>query len=695
MELLRIGRVSLLSSRLALAIGMLLVSLLGHVVAQDVSVEPEVAAEVADKPKDAKRRSTAALLPTSTRFWVSIEDLRRLETNLSNTQIGKLSRQDTLAPFFSSFEKQLKDSLNDNGIKFGLDVAAVEMLQTGEVAIAGVLPEFAEGEKPLPFSHGVVVLIDVSPDIDTAVEFLGDAARKMKKRGAELEKVEIIETEVSKWTVEVKAAKIARKQSSFVTVVDGWLLASDNESIFSNVLRRIKSKEKMASGVLATYDPFTTVHEKTRVENVRADLRWFVDPLGYVRFADALAEGKKEVRQPKDRPLEALSKEGLDALKAAGGFVSFSTGEHDVLHRSLVYAKKEKARVPTHKRLFALLDFAPEGYSVAKPPGWVPVDAAGYMSFTWNVNKAFDNIGPFVNAVLGKDVFEDVLKQMKQEPDYQVDIKKMIQSIGNRVTVVASTEEPIDEESEKMVVGIPVRDGVDTEWLIQSIGRVVQGKVKKLAGVTMVVDDRVEVEEEGGIDDEIDPGLFEIDGDEDDEDEADAKEPPPRVTIFNRRIFVIKDGYLFVSNDKNYLKKIISMRRSASFEGSSDLVRMNTALEKVSDPAKVRSRMYHRLDQMMKTNYEMLRTGRMVESETFVARLLNRVYGKDAKGDKKRVQQIDGSELPENYDEEIAPFLGQSGWVMETTDSGWRFSGCLLAKEKAKATVAEAPEAGK
>ena len=122
---------------------------------------------------------------------------------------------------------------------------------------------------------------------------------------------------------------------------------------------------------------------------------------------------------------------------------------------------------------------------------------------------------------------------------------------------------------------------------------------------------------------------------------------------------------------------------------------MNTALEKVSDPAKVRSRMYHRLDQMMKTNYEMLRTGRMVESETFVARLLNRVYGKDAKGDKKRVQQIDGSELPENYDEEIAPFLGQSGWVMETTDSGWRFSGCLLAKEKAKATVAEAPESGK
>ncbi len=696
-ELRRIGRMNLWTGRIVLVVSLLAMTLAVSALAQDTVVEPETVPEkskAVEPVKDAARRSSAALLPNSTRFWVSIEDLRRLETNLANTQLGQLSRQDTLAPFFSSFEKQIRDSLDDNGIKFGLDVASVEVLQTGEVAIAGVLPDFAEGEKPVPGSHGVVVLIDVSPDIEAAEDFLGDAAEKMKGRGAKLEKIEIIGTDVSKWTVEVKAAKIARTQSSFVTIADGWLLASDNESIFSNVLRRINSKDTPAgSDVLLGYEPFLTVQEKTRVEDVRSDLSWFVDPLGYVRFADALAEQRAEMRQPKDRPLEALSKEGLDALKAAGGFLSFSAGDRDVLHRSLVYAKPGKAKAAAHKRLLALLDFAPAGSSTAVPPTWVPVDAAGYFTATWDINKAFANIGPFVDTIMGKDAFEDVLKEMKEVPDFKVDIKKMVQSLGNRITVVAITEEPIDESSEKMIVGIPLAEGVDAEWLMQSIGRAVKGKVKKLGGFTCVIDDQVDTGEgdDGFPEFEIDDFIEE--GEEDDED--DVKAAPPRVTLFNRRIMLIRDGVLFICNDKDYLKKFISQKPSSRFADAADLVRISASLDKLSDPSKVRFRMFNRLDQMLKTNYEMMRTGKMAESETFVARLLNRVYSNKHAGDEKRIPLLDGSELPADYEKEIAPFLGQAGWVMETTDSGWRFSGCVLPKEKTKAQVTEAPESSK
>ena len=522
-ELRRIGRVDLMINRALFAAAFLLLLLVAPVPAigqekADAATD-EPAATSAGPAITAKRRSTSALLPRSTRFWVSVEDLRRLETNIANTQIGTLSRQDTLAPFFASFEKQLRDSLNDNGIKFGLDIASVEQLQTGEVSIAGVLPDFAEGEKPVPGSHGVVVLLDVSPDIEAAKEFLGDAAEKMKARGASLEKVKVQGTDVSKWTVEVKAAKIGRTQSSFITIVDGWLLASDNESIFSNVLRRVKSKEKAADS-LSGYEPFTTVEAKTRVESVRPDLRWFVDPLGYARFADALAEERSDVRQPKDRPIEALSNEGLDALKAAGGFVTFSTDDHDVLHRSLVYANQKKAVAASQKRLFNLLDFAPKGSSVAEPPAWVPVDAAAYTTVTWDINKAFQNVGPMVDAVLGNEGnFEAVLEEMKKVPDFKVDIRKMVQSIGNRITVVAKTEEPIDGSSEKMIFGIELVDGVDTEWLLQSIGRAVKGKVKKLGGFTCVIDDRTAVTEEEEI-----PGLGGLDFEEFDEDDIEEIE---------------------------------------------------------------------------------------------------------------------------------------------------------------------------
>ena len=166
-------------------------------------------------------------------------------------------------------------------------------------------------------------------------------------------------------------------------------------------------------------------------------------------------------------------------------------------------------------------------------------------------------------------------------------------------------------------------------------------------------------------------------------DEPERKEAPPRVTIFNRRFMLIRDGVLFICNDKDYLKKMISRKPSDAFESSADFARMSAALQEFSDDSKVRFRMFNRLDQMLKTNYEMMRTGRMAESETLVARVLNRVYGRKAAGD-KRIQQIDGSDLPADYDKEIAPSLGQSGWVMETTDSGWRFSGAVLPNPKEK-----------
>ena len=625
--------------------------------------------------------------------------MRQLETNISNTQIGKLARQDTLAPFFASFEQQMRDTLNDNGIKFGLDVASVERMLTGEVSIAGVLPDFAAGAKPAPRSHGIVVLIDVSPDIEAARDFLVDAAEKMEGRGAKQEMVKMLESEVSKWTIEVKAAKINRTQSSFVTIVDGWLVASDNESIFSTVLRNIKSRGPSTDS-LGNYEPFTTVQQKTKVDSIRPDLKWFVDPLGYARFADALAEENSDVSEPKDRPLEALAKEGLDALKAVGGFVSFSTGEHDVLHRTLVYANQKKAIDAAQKRLFDLLDFAPEGWSIAKSPAWVPVDAAGYFTMSWDIGKAFDNVAPLADAVSKPGTFEAIIDEMKKVPDFKVDIRKMVQSFGKRITVVATTEEPIDESSEKMLVGIPLNEGVDGEWLIQSIGRAVKGKVKKLGGYTCVIDDHTEDGLDSGIPDDI--GEIEIDDLDDDEDLDDdididpaAPEAPPRVTIFNRRIMAIRDGVLFICNDKEYLKKILAMKPTGGFETAADLTRMRATLAKVTDADRVRFEMFNRLDQLLKTNYDMLRTGKMADSETFVARVLNQVYGKKAGGDEKRIQQIDGSDLPSDYDKEIAPFLGQSGWVMETTDSGWLFSGCVLPKPKAKAKVAEVPEDSK
>ena len=71
-----------------------------------------------------------------------------------------------------------------------------------------------------------------------------------------------------------------------------------------------------------------------------------------------------------------------------------------------------------------------------------------------------------MDAISGQDgTFDKVLEEMKQVPEFQVDLRKMMQSLGKRVSIVVKTAEPINESSEKMLVGVELSEGVDDQWL--------------------------------------------------------------------------------------------------------------------------------------------------------------------------------------------------------------------------------------
>ena len=644
---------------------------------------------VAPEPAAAKQRaSSASLLPTSTRFWVSADDLSRLQANLAKTELGKLAAKKTLTPFFDSFRKQVRDGLNRNGVKFGLDLDSVEKLKAGEIAIAGVLPEIPPGGKAVRGSHGIVVLIDVTADLTNATELFERASKKMIKRGGKQEKLQINGTDVTKWSFEVVNAKLKRTQNSWIAICEDWILASDNETIFRDVLSRVKAKKEKPSNLAASV-PYQEIKKQTAVSGVAPDLEWFVDPIGYSRLADALARESMDVPELQKRPLETLSREGLDALKAVGGFVSFATTEHDVLHRTMVYVERKKSLDAAQRRLLNMLDFSPAGRNAEDVPNWVPENIGSYFAATWNVQKAWKELGHFVDLFQGEGTMAGLKKEMKVNPRFKVDLDGMFSMIGKRATVITAATEPITESSEKMLIGIELNEGIDGKLLIDQIKRMVEGKMKKLAGFDYVIDDRVEEAEKDPykieIEDEFPDEEFPDEGDDEfPEDDDTAKEFQPRVTLFNRRFFVIRDNTLFVCNDKEYLKKILLSKPSTDFAKSSDVKRLKDALAKLTDSKRVRFRMHSRLDKILKTNYEMMRTGKMAESETFIARILNQVYGKKAKPDEKREQQIDGSKLPANFETEIAPYLGLSGWAMEVAESGWKFSGCVVSREPAQ-----------
>jgi hypothetical protein len=89
-------------------------------------------------------------------------------------------------------------------------------------------------------------------------------------------------------------------------------------------------------------------------------------------------------------------------------------------------------------------------------------------------------------------------------------------------------------------------------------------------------------------------------------------------------------------------------------------------------------RFFTRTDESYRATYELVRQGKLPESETMLARLLNALLGPTEEG-VVRKQEIDGSKLPDFP--LVQKYLGPAGLFVQSEDSGWWIVGCLLRKE--------------
>jgi hypothetical protein len=89
-------------------------------------------------------------------------------------------------------------------------------------------------------------------------------------------------------------------------------------------------------------------------------------------------------------------------------------------------------------------------------------------------------------------------------------------------------------------------------------------------------------------------------------------------------------------------------------------------------------RSFSRTDEEYRPTYELIRAGRMPESESLLGRALNALFGE---GDEEslREQKIDGSNLPD-FDT-VRRYFGPAGLTVHTEDNGWYIVGFSLDKQ--------------
>ena len=637
------------------------------------------------------RFSSEYYLPAYTRAWVSIPNLKTLNEHLDASQLGQLSEDPALKPFIDSARNQARKWMDNKGVKFEFSIEDFDDIETGEISIAGVLPE-VDGVESMAGTHGIVLMADASKDIESVKKLIDRVDGELKKRGASKEMLEMNGIEVTKWLYPEKRKWAKRKRVSYQAIVDGWFLVSDNDTIFRRVLRRVmKLEDPKVAGNLASQESFKYALSRCNLgvdgadekEQSAADVRWFVEPFGYVKLARAIEIENEPVKKMEDDWTAVLAANGLKAIRSVAGAANFSTNEKEAFFRLFVHAPKDKTRDAAEARMLSILDFAPFDRSETEPPKWVPKSISGVFIAQWDFSKALAGAGPIVDSFLKEEgAFDDLLNTVKNEPDFRVDIRKLVGQLDKRFTIISETEKPLELDSEKLAIGIQLVDPMpkaEQKNMIESIARAIRGQTIDLAGFQVVVDDRTEEVED--LDDfDFEDGGLPFEEEEDEDKFAGGGGNEQAFTLFEKKYITLAKGHLFVSNDKEYLKKLLTSSDTESLAGESDFMAMKAMISKYVDVANVRATRFGRIDKVLELNYDMIKNGELANSKSLLGKIANAMLTEEGEAGEPAKINVDTSKLPDDFQSTIAKYLGTMGWMTENEVGGWRITGCVLKK---------------
>ncbi len=640
------------------------------------------------------------LLPANTKAWISIPDSEVLKAAIEKTQFGKMMEDEDVKPFMDDLTAQFRNWLNNKNIKFGMKVADIESVKSGEISVAGVLKMPAAGAasanaQNAPVEHAIVLLVDVSDSIPQTEELLKKVAEKLEGRNATQEELKIGDVSATKWSFE-KPPGLREKQYAYHAIAGRWLLACDNEAVFRQMIRRIIDPDN-GTPVLAESPAFVKINEQCQfsANDFTTHIRWFVEPFGYVQLAQAISDANNGRAELRDNYADKFQEQGFSAIKGLGGVVALATGEHELVHRTFIHAPPDGEGPERYQRAAAMLDFSnPDKWDLS-PPRWVPQDAASYVSLSWNLGKALEKVGYIIDATAGTSgSWERTLNGIRDDlSGPRVDVRALTKMLENRVTVATATELPVDETSERILIGIRILD--NEEQITDDVRRIVQageknfqiiehGESEILVVDTTIADEDPDLEFLNELD-ELDIGDDPLDenGGEDMDEDEEIVEPKP---LFEKRVFVVTNGFFLLGNDVEYVKKVVD--RMAHNPGkalaeSGDYSRVNQALDELVKSSAPSLRHFGRIDQSIRANYEMMRQGKMPQSKTILAQMLNRAFtADDAPEDFVRTQQIDGSKMPADFEGHVAKYFGPAGTLVQTLDEGWLITGCILEKQE-------------
>jgi hypothetical protein len=628
------------------------------------------------------------LLPATTKGYVSIPNPELAYQQWNKTQLGRLIDDPTMQPFVEDFRQQWKARLSKSNRRLGLTLDDLREVPGGEVAMALIQPSENEGAQ--------VILVDITGHLDQARRVIDKAAKNLVAQGAKQGQTEIEGHLVTSFDIP-KEEGAHRGTRAFHLIKEDALIVCDDPKVLAGILRRWANKppaggNAAAPDTLASVAAYQNVNERTRhhAKDLSPHVRWFIEPFGLIEALRA-ADPHYTPRRGTDMA-KLLRENGFSAIQGVGGFVNFSVGSYEMLHRTAVFAPPVEGHAPEERytkaaRILTL----PNGGQLA-PTAFVPREIATFQVLNIRVASAFEGAGSVVDALARESVFEDIIKDIRDNQDGpMIDIRgEVLSRLADRALIMTDYQLPITPKSERTVIAVGAKDPAGLAKVVnQAMAKDTTAHKREFRGHTIweIIEQdpdadlrpaRVDVPEIG-------PAK-----EKDDEEEEKFKIPNSAITVAH--------GHLLRATHIDFLKKVLEQADGGKPLGESvDFQLVAAEIEKLTAGAENSVRFFSRTDEEFRPTYELIRAGKMPQSETMFGRVLNRLFtnepspaknaakkkdAKTAKRDKQkepRKQQIDGHQLPE-FDL-VRRYLGPAGGFATTTEDGFFITGFTLPKQ--------------
>ncbi|NOY29069.1 MAG: hypothetical protein GXP28_02500 [Planctomycetes bacterium] len=607
-------------------------------------------------------------MSAGTRGFASVADVQSLHQHWQQTQIGQLVQDEAMQPFIEDMKQQLRRKISGVRDRLGVEWADLKDIAGGEIGL-GLIER--ENDRA-----AVALIVDVTGHQQQLDDLLVKVRKDLTKRGAVKSNSDVAGTTLTTYTFPPKNEEEDARTAIFF-VKNQMLVASDSRLEAEEMLRRF---EGQAGGRLIDVESYRETMGRCLKEaaGLEPEIRWYFDPFGYARAIQTMrSSGAKQAGRDY---LQILSTQGFEAIKGIGGFLNLAVGSsYELLHRTAIYAPAVSKGSVKYELAMRMMEF-PNGNNLAAQK-WVPRKLASYRTFNFDIANAFEHFDTLFDAVAGyEEAFDGVLEGLERDPyGPQVKVRKdFISHLGKRVMMVTDYEMPITPQCERFLFVISLTNEEAIAETVEKFMANDPNAIKtEFQGKTIW--EIKEAEEEL-------PGLDLADLDL--LDPIDDSEPADGGDLgngFASSAVCVAEGHLFIASHSDYLRGIFSQADlEDELSTAGDYREVEAALSQLmSGP--VAARCFLRTDEVYRPIYELLRQGRMPESETLMGRTLNRLLSASDEEDEGilREQKIDGRTLPEF--EMVRRYFGPAGTMVRSDEDGWFIVGATLSKMASQA----------